>query len=179
MTDRENPIVRMVERILGSELYKTYEVLATLARRLLAPITFLAGLAWGTWHLMFTHEAENAPVFVVVKIGIFAISVCGALGLGLAVPLVLRNIFWSKSGLRWWDMLIGVPICLWLVFYLWYYRSSPYLMICTLTMGSLCFLMIVLLPALHRTGIINLEESPTENARELLRRLSDVGNRKS
>lgn len=49
MTDRENPIVRMFERILGSELYKTYETLATLARRLLAPITFLAGLAWGTW----------------------------------------------------------------------------------------------------------------------------------
>ena len=140
------------EKILESEPVKTWETLRKLGGLIWSFVNFIIGI----WYYLTKPQPEHSPVMLTVKATIFSISVCGALGIGLCSVFLIRHILRrKKGGLIWWDWILGVPIGAYLAFYLWYYRSSPYLMIFSWTGGFLFFLMLVVFPELHKHKIID------------------------
>lgn len=140
------------EKVLETKPYRTYETLS----RLFGPVFFALNAVVAIGHFFFTPVPENAPSVVIGKAIFFAISTCGAFGMAVAAVMLVRSIFSRKRGLRWYDIAAGIPLFILLMIPLWYYKASPSLMTSSVTLGFGCFIMLFILPALHKHKIINL-----------------------
>jgi hypothetical protein len=151
MGSGDDDALAKVEKVLESEPYRAYEILS----RLFGPIFFGVNVLIGVWRLLTVPVPENAPTVIIGKAIIFAVSTCGAFGMSVAVVLIPRSLIWPRArGLKWYDIVMSLPIFVIVMIYLWYYKSFPYLMIASFTIGFLCFFMLFILPALQKHKIV-------------------------
>jgi len=145
-----------LEKISESKPYKWFG----LFEKLQAPFVFLGGFVVGLWSTPLT----GAELWMIVaKSLIIAVMTCSCLGLGLIIAVVARNLLWWRSkGLNLLDWILGSVIG----FFIGGMLISPsneghaVLFILTFMFGGGGFWLFVLLPTLHKLGVLNMNEPP-------------------
>lgn len=149
---KEDSLIDKAKSVARSKPY----ILFDLFQKLVAPGTLLVSI----WH-SFSHAPSGEPfALTLAKATWLTIMACGSLGLGLGGFVLLRCLLLGKGPPSIFDWIFGVPVSVFLFLFVAPPASSPIMVGLTLFMGTGFFLILVLFPALHKIGLIDLTKPP-------------------